>query len=307
MMRKLPLMRQEWTAAETLAGGCWTATGAAGAAGSATASEILDLGERILARDPRNMVAVMMALSAASGLREATPDQLAAEREHARTLLEDTDSLKPAEMPGATWNQAKPALLKTASATMRFLASIPGNQAMAKQPRDCASAEIAYAKALAQYPDDASISLAFGTALSCLKKDSEAVYQLERAAALDPTLGGTTDAGRIRGLADSMYVRIHGSDDGLAQLRELVKSGPLPPDGFKIKTPAEIEAEKQKTFEAQYPESAMWLKIRGMLSDEKGEANFKAQVEGAALPRLKGRGASRKAGVQFQGDPCGGA
>ena len=289
MMRKLPLMRQEWTAAETLAEGCRSATSVAGVSGPATVSEILDLSDRILARDPRNMVALMMAMVAAAGLREATPEQLAAARGYARTLLENTDSLKPTEMPQAAWDQAKPQLIKTASSTMRFLAILPGNQAMAKQPKDCASAEAAYAKALAEYPDDATISFALTPALTCLKKDSDAVYQIERAAALDPTLAGNTDPVRTRALADSMYLRVHGSDEGLAQLKEMVKASPFPPDGFKIKTVAEIEAEKQKQFDLQHPELATWLKIKGMLSGDGGDASFKAQVEGAALPRLRGR------------------
>ena len=159
---------------------------------------------------------------------------------------------------------------------------------MTKQPRDCAAAQVSYVKALEDYPDGSAISYNLGTALSCLHRNAEAVYEFERAAAIDPTVGGTADAAKTRAFADSAYTRVHGSDEGLEQLKQQVKQSPLPPAGFTIKTASEIAAEKEAQFEQSNPQLALWMKIKGALADTNGEQYFEAQLKNSAVPELKG-------------------
>jgi hypothetical protein len=167
------------------------------------------------------------------------------------------------------------------------MAMLPGSQAWAR--KDCPAAEAGYTKALGDYADQTVIAYNLALALSCQKKNSEAVYEFERAAVLDATLGGTQpEPGKIRTFADNAYVKVHGSDEGLAQLKEQVKTSPLWPAGFHIKTATEIAEENEKAFEQSHPELAMWMKIKAALSDSNGAAYFD-EIKGAAVPALKGK------------------
>ncbi len=190
-------------------------------------------------------------------------------------------------MTDADWERARPQLQAPAKAALLYMAMLPGNQAMAK--KDYAAAEAAYTKALGEYPDQTAISYNLGLALSSQKKNSEAVYEFERAAVVDATLGGAqSDPGKIKTFADSAYATVHGSSDGLAQLQDQVKQAPMWPAGFHIKTASEIAAEKEKEFEESNPQLSLWMKIKAALSDTDGATYFESSLKGAAVPKLKG-------------------
>jgi len=196
---------------------------------------------------------------------------------------------KPAGVSDADWTNARTQLQPPAKAALLYMAMLPGNQAMAKNPKDCAAAEVAYSKALGDYPEQTAISYNLGLALSCQRKNSEAVYEFQRASVLDATLGGTQpDPGKIKTFADNAYTKVHGSDEGLAQLKDQVKQTPLWPAGFHIKTTTEIAEEKQKEFEQSNPQLSMWMKIKAALSDNDGPQYFETSLKGAGVPKLKG-------------------
>lgn len=215
-----------------------------------------------------------------------TPDELAAGEKAARQLM--SFDRRPEGVSDADWAKLKSDVQAPAKTALLYLAIFPGNQAMMKQPRDCATAEVAYAKALADYPDSSTISYNLATALSCLKKNAAAVYEFERAAVMDATLGGTKDPKQIQSVADGAYTRVHGSDEGLEQLKQQVKQSPLPPAGFAIKTATQILEEKQAEFEKSNPQLALWMKIKGALADTNGAEYFDAQLKSSAVPQLRG-------------------
>jgi hypothetical protein len=181
-----------------------------------------------------------------------------------------------------------------ATAALLYIAMQPGVQAMAKQPPDCATADAAYARALKVYPDKSVLSYELGRALNCESKSqpqklSASIYEFARAAVVDPTLGDPkSDPKKVTGFADSAYVKIHGSDQGLEQLKQLVRQSPLPPEGFKIETASEIADEKQADFEKSNPQLALWMKIRGALADTNGEQYFTDQLKDSQVPQLRG-------------------
>jgi tetratricopeptide (TPR) repeat protein len=221
-------------------------------------------------------------------LQNPTPEELAIGKK-AATELRDFNR-KPPAISDADWNNARnQQLVPPAKAALMFIATLPGAQAMAKTPPDCAAADTAFAGALKENPDSSAIAYQLGRAYLCEKKYSEAIYEFQRAAAIDPTLGDPkTDAKKITTYADSNYVKIHGSDEGLADLKNTVKNSPLPPDGFKIKTATEIANEKEAQFEQSNPQLALWMKIKAALADTNGDDYFNNQLKGAAVPQLKG-------------------
>jgi tetratricopeptide (TPR) repeat protein len=221
-----------------------------------------------------------------------TAEELAIGDKVARQLM--SFDRRPAGLSDADWTKLKSDLQAPSKAALVYLAMYPGNQAMTKQPRDCAAAEVAYAKALGDYPDSSTISYNLGTALSCLKKNAAAVYEFERAAVLDPTLGGTQDPKHTQSIADGAYTRVHGSDKGLEQLKQLVKQSPLPPPGFAIKTATQILEEEEAEFEKSNPQLALWMKVKAALADANGAEYFESQLKNSAVPKLRGTLVSAK-------------
>ena len=138
------------------------------------------------------------------------------------------------------------------------------------------------------------ISYELGRALNCESKTqpeklSAAIYEFERAAVNDPTLGDPkSDPKKVTSFADNAYVRIHGSDEGLEQLKQTVPQSALPPEGFQIKTATQIAEEKEAEFEKSNPQLALWMKIKAALTDTGGDDYFEHQLKDAKVPQLRG-------------------
>jgi hypothetical protein len=272
-------------------------------AGAGQPAKSVDAAGELLSRDletifpgPAGQATVIRLLYnaawAISHVPNPTAEQLAVGDKAAHRLL-DYDK----QLPGASaeqWAQARADMKEKATAALMYIAMRPGAQAMAKQPPDCAAAEAAYAAAVGAYPDKAALAYELGRALSCEAKQNRdklslAIYAFERAAVVDATLGDPkNDAKKIRDFADNYYVRVHGSDEGLAQLKEQVKQSALAPAGFKVKTASEIAEEKEALFEKSNPQLAMWMKIKGALADTAGEQYFESQLKNSAVPVLRG-------------------
>jgi hypothetical protein len=194
----------------------------------------------------------------------------------------------------ADWEKARASMKEQASAALLSIAMQPGVQAMAKQPPDCAAAEAAYTRALNVYPDKSVLSYELARALNCESKTrpekiSAAIFEFERAAVVDPTLGDPkADPKRVLGIADNAYVKIHGSNEGLDQLKQIVRQSALPPAGFEIKTATQIADEKRAEFEQSNPQLALWMKIKGALADTNGEQYFTDQLKDSQVPQLRG-------------------
>ena len=205
------------------------------------------------------------------------------------------------QLPGITaekWAEARADMKEKAQTALLYMAMLPGLQAMAKQPPDCAAAETAYTKALADYPARTALSYELGRALSCEAKvnpDKRApsIYHFVRAAVIDPSLNNpANDPKKIQAFAEKAYITLHGSDEGLDRLRQLVKQSPFPPADFTIATAAEIaattaDATRQK-FEREHPQLALWTQIKAALLDTSGQQYFETQLKDSAVPRLTG-------------------
>ena len=237
--------------------------------------------------DPSQQLQVLYnATIAISMVPNPTTQQTATGEAAARKLM--TFDRRPPNLSDADWTKLRADLQVPARAALLYLAMLPGNQAMTKQPRECSAAVVAYEKALADYPESSNVSYNLATALNCEHRISEAIYEFERAAVIDPTLGGSRDRAQIQGIADGAYVTVHGSKDGLDELKALAKQSPLPPAGFVVKTAAEIEAAGDADFETNHPQLALWKKIRQALAAPGGTQYFEEQLKNAAVPQLRG-------------------
>jgi len=260
-----------------------------------SAGELIAAGLEARFPDPAGQALVIRVLYSAtwaiSGMPAPTGEELAIGGAAARRLF---DYDKP--LPGVTpeqWAQARADMRAKANEALLHIAMIPGTQAMAKQPPDCAAAETAYVRALRDYPDRTILSYELGRALSCGNRNPEklplAIYHFERAAVVDPTLGAPTNSPeKIREFADNTYVRYHGSDEGLAQLKRDVAHSPMPPAGFAIKSADELAQQQESELQQAHPQIALWKRIRQALTDANGQEYFDSQLKDAAVPPLKG-------------------
>ena len=205
---------------------------------------------------------------------------------------------KPAATSETDWSKTHATLDAAADHTLLVLTIYPAEAVTAKNPRVSAEcrdiAEPAYRKALADYPDNSYVAYKLAQSLQCQQKDSpekvfQAIYEYERAAVIDPKLGGAqADATVVPKYADKVYVTIHGSTEGLDDLKAQVKQSALPPDGFKIKTANEVAMEKEAEFAKSNPELALWMSIKAALTDPADPTYFEDKLKDSQVPKLKG-------------------
>ncbi|MEI9974225.1 MAG: hypothetical protein WDO73_20545 [Ignavibacteriota bacterium] len=106
---------------------------------------------------------------------------------------------------------------------------------------------------------------------------------------VDPTLGDPkADPKKVTSFADNAYIKVHGSEEGLDRLKQAVRESPLPPEGFKIATAAEIAEAKRAEFEKSNPQLALWMKIKAALASDNGQQYFVDELKDSQVPQLRG-------------------
>ncbi len=268
--------------------------------------KVLEYGAQLQAKDlkatlkePANIVQALYAITASTpAVKDPTPAQLAIGEKGAKELLAYVPvyfaaANKAPTVSDADWLQARTQTEQAAAATLVYVAMYPGSQAYAK--KDFPAAEQAFRQALKDHPDDGWIAYNLGLAIIQQQnagKRSEGIYYVARGAAMDPAKGGIADAAvrtKVDAYLKNLYTVFHGSDEGLDQLKQQALASPAAPPDFKIRTASEIDAEKQKQFETQYPELAMWMKIKGMLETGDADQTFTSQLKDTQMPKLKGQ------------------
>jgi hypothetical protein len=234
---------------------------------------------------PRQVLKILFsATTAILQIPNPTPDQIESARKAAQQLKDY--NRKPADVDDAGWNGARQSMIAAAEGALYQIAVAPAIQADAN--KDCPGGEVAWAKALGDYPGKSAISYRLGVALRCEKKNDAALYEFARAVAVDPTLGGAQSAPTVTTFLKNYYTNIHGSADGLDQLEQQAKASPMPPADFHIETATEIAEKKQKEFETTHPDIALWLKLKTTLMSDQGQQYFESGMKGAQVPELKG-------------------
>ena len=273
-------------------------------AGNKEAGKAVDLAGQLMNRDltkvfddpktgPQSIVKLLFTtVVAVPQIPNPTPDQLAI-GEKAAHMLQDFNT-KPEGYSDADWAKAREQLQPAAKSALLYIAMKPGVDAM--QKKDYPGAEAAFQKALQQYPDSGQIAYQLGAAqvaqqATAPNKVSAGIYDIARAAALDPAKGGIPDAkarADVEAYLKKIYTTWHGSDEGLDQLKQQALASPTPPPDFHIKTATEIATEREAQFEKSNPQLALWMKIKAALSDTNGDQYFQTQLKDAAVPQLRG-------------------
>ncbi len=238
-----------------------------------------------------------VALNAAS-LPGASAEQLALGEKAAGQLLEFapkyfTPENKPASQTAEAWAGARAEVMSKATTARVAIALQPGREA--QQKKDCPGQEGAFSRALSSYPDSGAAAYQLGVALLACEaanpeKVSQGLWEIARASSMDPAKSGleSKDVPGIESYLKKVYIRIHGSDEGLDRLKQQAIASPAPPAGFRIKSVTDIAQEKQAVFETEHPQTALWIRIKGQLADTNGDQYFQGQLKDAAVPQLRG-------------------
>jgi tetratricopeptide (TPR) repeat protein len=287
--------------------------------GSNQPAKVLEIASQLMAKDIKTTYSPFDALNiyalSAYSIRQmpnATPDQLAIGEKAAREGLDFVPTYfvaanKPAAASEDQWNQAKTKVESDMRAAMLFVAMLPGTQAQNK--KDYEAAEAAFSKALQQYPDCPQIAFALGGAQIALRKPEKApaaIYEVARAAALDPGKWGPDAAATNKTASaylEKVYNSYHGPDpEGLQQLKQLAVQSPFPPADFKIKTASEVAAEKEKEFMDKNPQLALWMSIKRQLADTNGDQYYESTMKGTEIAGQNGAKALK--GTIVEGKPA---
>ncbi len=193
--------------------------------------------------------------------------------------------------PGVTadqWAKLRPDLEVLAHVTLGFVG-------MQRKNWDGAEAELK--KALAVKPNNSEVDYMLGFTLASKKENSAALYYYGRAASYDGE-GGLSAQQRqgVQAEVQKIYVIYHGNTEGFSDLLAAAKAQPNPPDGYHIKSKAEValasaqaqEADAEK-FAKEHPELALWKNIKTQLTGADGANYFQSGMKGAKLPTLKGK------------------
>ena len=225
-----------------------------------------------------------------------SPEELAAGGKAAQMLADFGKTYfvpekKPAQLTADQWAEGLKQVDGQAKLTQFQIALYPAASALPKasqnDPATCAAAEPLFKQAAEKYPDAGAIANQLASVSRCQQtkdptKVQQALYYWARAA-VDPVGGiGGLDADSQKKLDDYLkrvYTTIHGSDEGLADLKALAAKSPNPPADFKIKTASEIAIAKEEEFRTKNPRLAMWMSIKGQLADTNGQQYFEDQLK----------------------------
>ncbi|HLY16325.1 MAG TPA: hypothetical protein VKR61_03840 [Bryobacteraceae bacterium] len=248
------------------------------------AAKMVPIAQDILAIDPKDITALYWITFLAPSLGNTSADAVATSVKAANGLLA---AEKPATTKDEDWKAAKANLDAIAYKTLGWAAQVQKNFPDAEQN---------YKKSLQIEPKSGEVAYSLGQTLlahSIAEKkpemQSEALYYFARAAAYDGQ-GALNPDGRkkVDDYLTKVYSTLHGDSSGLAEVKTTAKANAIMPEGFKIKTAAEVASEKEEELKKTNPELALWLNVKGQLLSPDGQTYFDSSMKGAAVPKLKG-------------------
>jgi hypothetical protein len=259
--------------------------------------QAFDAAQEVLKDNPNNLVALSAILQYIYQLVPPNTQQLSAQQntdldvaeKAASTVLNNTDTIyakdnRPPEMTDEQVAKAKPEMKAFAQKTLGYIAMIR---------KDYPKATTELTKALQMDPNQGQVSFWLGTVTLAQNKEHpelqpQALYDFARASSYSgPGSLPQADRTQISGYLTKVYGQYHGSNDGLDKLTAAAQSTALPPQGFTIKSKADLEREKIEADEAAAkanPMLALWKSIKAQLTGPDGQSYFDSSMKDALLP-----------------------
>lgn len=251
----------------------------------------------VLKDNPNNLVALsaivgyiynLVPMNSAA-LTPAQNSDLDIAQKAAQTILDNTDTVyskdnRPANMTDQQANDAKPSLRAFSQKTLGYIALVR---------KDYEKAQTELTKALQMDPNQGQVSFWLAEAVLAQNKQHPelqpvALYNFARAAGYSGTGSlPAADRKQVQDYLTKVYTQYHGSTDGLDKLMAQANTQAIAPQGFTIKSKADLDREKAEADDAAAkanPMLALWKSIHQELVGDGGVAYFENNMKGAALP-----------------------
>jgi hypothetical protein len=241
---------------------------------------VVNAAKEALTVDPKDITSLYWITFLTPNLGSASADVLSTGEKAATSLLA---AERPATATEADWPNVKKSFDILGHKTMGWILM---------QRKDNVKAEQEFRDGLKLDANQSEVSYWLGSVILGQQKAdrySEAMYFFARAAAYEGQ-GALPPQGRTSAdqYLSKLYVRYHGDNKGLDDLKAQAKLSPLPPDGFHIETQGELEGKKDEEFKKSNPQLALWVSIKSQLTAADGTQYFDGQLKGAGVPKLRG-------------------
>jgi len=240
---------------------------------------VINAAKEALTVDPKDITSLYWITFLTPNLGSNSADVLSTGEKAATALLA---SERPATAKEEDWPNVKKSFDILGHKTLGWIAM---------QRKDNAKAELEFRDGLKLDPNQAEVSYWLGGVIIAQQKAerySEAMFCFARAAAYEGQ-GALAPQGRTAAdqYLTKLYVRYHGDNSGLDELKASAKANVFAPDGFHIKTKDEIDSDKDEAFKKSNPQLALWMSIKNQLTAAEGTQYFDGQLKGAGVPKLR--------------------
>lgn len=204
----------------------------------------------------------------------------------AKTLLGAIDarfqaSNKPAQVPVAAWDNARKQIEISSHQTLGWVAM---------QEKENLEAERRFKKVLELKPISAQVSYWLGQVVlgqANPDKNELAMFSYARAASYDgPNSLPAQSRQQIGDYLREIYEKFAGTEEGLAEMRAIAKTQPLPPPGLEIKSGAQRKFEAEQRHRKENPKLYVFIDLRKTLLGPTGDAIW-SDLRNKLTPELK--------------------
>lgn len=247
-------------------------------------AKVLETAKEMVAADPKSASGLLWINLMTVSMADTSPAALDAGEKAAHSLIENLDFIfapekKPAQLTDEQWKTQRTNIEAVAHTTLGWVQM---------QRKNLPEADTEFRKVLELNPASPQVSYWLGTVILGERKpetQAQALYHFARAGyyegpgALDPAQRKT-----IQAYLDKIYTNFHGDKSGLPDIIARAKTEAMPPPDFKVRSSAEIAAEKEEEFKKTNPMLALWMSVKKELAGPNGVQYFDSTVKGAALP-----------------------
>ena len=247
-------------------------------------ADILSTARTMLESQPKDIRILSTVAYFTTILPKPAADDLAAGEKAAQGVVglldaEFTPDKKPANVSEADWKKSRTATEAMAHRTLGWVAM---------QRKDFAAAEKALTQTLQVNSEQGEVSYWLGQVILYQKKAErqvDALFHFARAATYTGA-GALSPQGRqqVEAYLAKAYRAYHGDESGLKEVHDLARANVFPPQGFTIKSAAEIDADKREALAKADPALALWVSIRENLTEQGGDKYFAESMKDALIP-----------------------
>ena len=242
--------------------------------------------KRILAVVPGDFSANVTIASFTPFLGNTDPQALGDGAAAAKVLLGGIDERfkvgnKPAQVTVEAWDKARKQIETSSQQTLGWVAM---------QKKDNLEAEKRFKKVLGLNPTSGQVSYWLGQVVlgqGDPDKNELAMFSFARAAVYEGP-GALPPQGRqqVSDYLKGIYEKFAGTEEGLADIKELAKTQPLPPADLEIKSAPKRKFEAEQRHRKQNPKLYVFIDLKKTLRGPGGDSTW-SQLRGKLTPEMR--------------------